>query len=131
LKALGVWQAIVPKAFMPRKQVGQVKDAVYDWLEAAQGIKAHCSDGWIEVECPWGAAHSEGSTSAYYKPCGEGSPLRGFNCFHSHAGDGRPGLLAYLDWVHGSGGPQVQPVEAALEPAQEANSSDDLLEWKA
>jgi len=76
-----------------------VIDDVLEWLYENGKVISDSGDGWVEIECPTCAKHSDPSDiSANYFPLGRGEgKSRGFKCFHDHCSE--TDTKWFLQWV--------------------------------
>jgi hypothetical protein len=69
------------------------KDEMYEWLSVCGLVVDNrpTPAGYIQITCPWSAAHSGGDNTAGYSPLGCGGPdykdTRQFKCQHDHCSD--------------------------------------------
>ena len=83
-----------------------VVDPVLEWLYQTGQVVSD-SGNWVTIECPWGAAHTDGSTLSGYMPLGRGDypDHRGWSCFHAHCAERN--TATFLSRVATDGGPGV------------------------
>lgn len=102
-------QKPVPKQIRDEDYLGG-PDIALDWLAGEGYVTGVVNGDWIEIECPNGAAHTDGSLTAGYSPLDYRREGRQFKCFHGHCG--HMDTAWFLQWISDMGGPAVGITEA-------------------
>ena len=88
------------------KKIEDIVDPIYAWLtETNQALNIN-DRGYVEIECPWAADHTDGrSDGAGYSPLDYVTAGRHFTCFHSSCTS--RSWVEFMRWVSEMGGPDI------------------------
>lgn len=107
----------------------EMDDPLLDWLVQNGMAGERSGSSWVEIECPRGHEHSDGSTHAYYMPLHEnGGGV--FKCFHGHS-DNPPTRGEFIEHLQLAGMPDdiwsVVEIESTERP-RDISALTDAIE---